>query len=192
MLRIAGYEGSIDEWLRDPEAEAVVERFEQRQKVRYLGLLRTVLEHRRGDFHEPPSVFHVLSSLRALQLHDEDGGREAVLARHAAMARLVRDGLAAACLQPVSHAPYESDSVTPAFVADGVTAPELRKQLQALYGIAIAGAQGDYWKAQMIRIGHLGFVYPPDLTRCLRGLRVIRARLEAAQRPHGASSAIVG
>ena len=87
---------------------------------------------------------------------------------------VVRDGLAAAGLRPVSHAPYHSNSVTPAFVADGMAAPDLRKQLQAFYGIAIAGAQGEYWKAQMIRIGHLGFVYPGDLVRCLRALRILQ------------------
>jgi aspartate aminotransferase-like enzyme len=160
-----------------------VDAFERRQKVRYLGLLRAVLEHRLAAFDDPPSVFHVLSSLRALQLHDQDGGPDAVLARHASMAQLVRDGLAAAGLRPVSHPPYASNSVTPAFVTGGTSAPELRKQLQAFYGLAIAGAQGDYWKAQMIRIGHLGFVYPGDLVRCLRALRIVQSRAEATGKP---------
>jgi aspartate aminotransferase-like enzyme len=109
-----------------------------------------------------------------LQQHDADGGRAAVLARHAAMGQRVRDSLADAGLRAVSLPPFQSDSVTPALVSEGASAPELRKQVQALYGIAIAGAQGDYWKGQMIRIGHLGFVYPADVARCLRALRVVR------------------
>ena len=183
MLRMAGFGGNAEDWVRDAGAWDVVDAFERRQKVRYLGLLRTVLEHRLAVFDDSPSVFHVLSSLRALQLHDQDGGPDAVLARHAAMAQLVRDGLASAGLRPVSHPPYASNSVTPAFVSGGMSAPELRKQLQAFYGLAIAGAQGDYWKAQMIRIGHLGFVYPDDLVRCLRALRIVQSRAEATGKP---------
>jgi aspartate aminotransferase-like enzyme/phosphoglycerate dehydrogenase-like enzyme len=174
MLQMGGFEGVVADWRRDARIEAVVNRFERRQKVRYLGLLRMLLDQKRAEVVETPSVFHILSSLRALQQHDSDGGREAVLARHAAMGQRVRDGLADAGLRPVSLPPFQSDSVTPALVSDGASAPELRKQVQALYGIAIAGAQGDYWKAQMIRIGHLGFVYPADVARCLRALRVLR------------------
>jgi aspartate aminotransferase-like enzyme/phosphoglycerate dehydrogenase-like enzyme len=174
MLQMGGFEGVVADWRRDARIEAVVSRFERRQKVRYLGLLRMLLDQERPEVVETPSVFHILSSLRALQQHDADGGREAVLARHAAMGQRVRDGLADAGLRPVSLPPFQSDSVTPALVPDGASAPELRKQVQALYGIAIAGAQGDYWKAQMIRIGHLGFVYPADVARCLRALRVLR------------------
>jgi aspartate aminotransferase-like enzyme len=174
MLRMGGFDGVIEDWRRDPEIDTVLTRVERRQTVRYLGLLRMLLDQDRPDIRETPSVFHVLSSLRALQLHESDGGRAAVLARHAAMGQRVRDSLADAGLRPVSHPPFQSDSVTPALVADGASAPELRKQIQALYGIAIAGAQGDYWKGQMIRIGHLGFVYPTDVARCLRALRVLR------------------
>jgi aspartate aminotransferase-like enzyme len=183
MLRMAGFGGSTEDWEHDPGAWGLVDAFERRQRVRYLGLLRAVLAHRLAIFDEPPSVFHVLSSLRALQLHDQDGGSDAVLARHAAMAQLVRDGLAAAGLRSVSNPPYASNSVTPAFVTGGTSAPELRKQLQAFYGLAVAGAQGDYWKAQMIRIGHLGFVYPGDLARCLRALRIVQRRAAAAGNP---------
>ena len=49
---------------------------------------------------------------------------------------------------------YCSDSVTPALLPDGITASSVRKRLESLYGFSIAGAQGDYWKQQMVRIGH--------------------------------------
>jgi aspartate aminotransferase-like enzyme len=174
MLQMGGFDGVLEDWRRDPRIDAVLTRFERRQTVGYLGLLGMLLEQDRPEARGTPSIFHVLSSRRALQQHDSDGGRAAVLARHAAMGQQVRDGLADAGLRPVSHPPFQSDSVTPALVADGTSAPEMRKQLQALYGIAIAGAQGDYWKGEMIRIGHLGFVYPTDVARCLRALRVLR------------------
>jgi aspartate aminotransferase-like enzyme len=186
MLRAGGFEGPADEWRRDERIQAVVDRFERRQHLRYLDLLRLMLDQDRAEVQETPSVFHVLSSLRALQQHDMDGGRASVLARHSAMGQRVREGLAEAGLRPVSLPPFQSDSVTPALVAEGMTAPELRKQVQALYGIAIAGAQGDYWKGQMIRIGHLGFVYPADIARCLRALRVLRRQAVAAGAPEDA------
>jgi aspartate aminotransferase-like enzyme len=61
-----------------------------------------------------------------------------------------------------------------------VTASTLRKQLETTYGFSIAGAQGDYWKRQMVRIGHFGFVYESDIARCLRGLRRLLADITPA------------
>jgi aspartate aminotransferase-like enzyme len=174
MLALGAIDAAVSDWTARPDAAAIVESFEQRQRVRYLSLPRLLLEQAgRLSSDEPPSVFHVLSTLRALDLHDADGGQDAVIARHADMARMVREGLAQAGLRAIAYAPFESDSVTPAFVPEGLTASELRKQLERQYGIAIAGAQGDYWKRQMIRIGHLGFVYPHDVARCLRALAVL-------------------
>jgi aspartate aminotransferase-like enzyme len=180
MLRLAGFEGQPDAWLTDP-AEHIVEQFERRQRVRYLSLLRLAREQQLRSWEDPPSVFHVLSTARALDRHDRDGGPAAVLERHARMGELVRAGLGHAGLRQVADPEYASDSVTPAFLPDGLDAPDLRKRLEAEYGIAIAGAQGDYWSRQMIRIGHFGFVYEHDVARCLRGLRVAARSLAEAR-----------
>jgi aspartate aminotransferase-like enzyme len=126
-------------------------------------------------FTDPPSVFHLLSTQRSLDLHEWDGGRDAVIARHARLAAIVREGLAEIGLRLMADPAYSSDSVTPALLPSGLTASSVRKQLEALYGFSIAGAQGDYWKGQMVRLGHLGFVYETDVARCLRGLRKVLA-----------------
>jgi aspartate aminotransferase-like enzyme len=79
--------------------------------------------------------------------------------------------MAMAGLRCMADPAYCSDSVTPGLLPDSVTASFIRKQLEAQYGFSIAGAQGEYWKRQMVRIGHLGFVYDSDIARCLRSLR---------------------
>jgi aspartate aminotransferase-like enzyme len=192
MLELGGLDGATGTWLSEPTPD-VVDRFERRQHVRYLSLLRLYRDQRLGTWEDPASVFHVLSTARALDRHERDGGPAAVLARHAEMGQLVRDSLEQAGLRPVADPSYASDSVTPAFVPEGIEAGALRKRLEVEYGIAIAGAQGDYWARRMIRIGHFGFVYPSDVARCLRAVRLILRRVEeprhseapAAQRAAG-------
>jgi aspartate aminotransferase-like enzyme len=66
--------------------------------------------------------------------------------------------------------PFESDSVTVCLLPDGISASSIRKAMARETGIAVAGAQGDYWKPAMIRIGTLGFVTESDAVRCLRAL----------------------
>jgi len=183
MLRTAGFAGTLEEWHGTAAAERdeVLTAFERTQQVRYLSLLRLVLRSGEPDPDEVPSVFHLLSTARALELHDADGGPEAVIDRHGLMARRVREGLADAGLRELAHAPFQSDSVTPALVPEGITASDLRKALERQYGIAIAGAQGDYWKREMVRIGHFGFVYLSDVARCLRALRVVHRERRSAE-----------
>jgi aspartate aminotransferase-like enzyme len=91
-------------------------------------------------------------------------------------------------LRPMAEPAYQSDSVTPMLLPSGVNASTLRKQLEELYGFSIAGAQGDYWKQQMVRIGHLGFVYEADIARCLRGLRTLLADATRARNGEAAGS----
>lgn len=173
MLHRAGYPGSFEQWLAESEPRPWIRAFTVRQRVSYLSLLRLVHEQHRLVFTGPPSVFHLLSAKRALDLHDRDGGRDAVIARHARLGAFVREALASAGVRLMGDPAYRSDSVTPALLPSGVTASTVRKRLEGVYGFSIAGAQGDYWKSQMVRIGHFGFVYEPDVARCVRGLRTI-------------------
>jgi aspartate aminotransferase-like enzyme len=83
-------------------------------------------------------------------------------------------------------APYESDSVTVVLLPAGVNASALRKAIAGHTGIAVAGAQGNYWKSRMLRIGTLGFVSRADVVRCLRGLRL--ALVEAGYTPRSSES----
>jgi aspartate aminotransferase-like enzyme/phosphoglycerate dehydrogenase-like enzyme len=173
MLRLARYEGTPEQWLAESDRGRWIQSFAARQRVWYLSLLRLASQQQRLAFDAPPSAFHLLSTRRSLDMHDRDGGRDEVIARHARLAAAVRDGLAAAGLRAMADPAYHSDSVTPGLLPPEVTASTLRKQLEGLYGISIAGAQGDYWKRQMVRIGHLGFVYEGDIARCLRGVRTL-------------------
>jgi aspartate aminotransferase-like enzyme len=70
------------------------------------------------------------------------------------------------------NVPYESDSVTVVLLPEGLDAGAIRKRIARHTGIAVAGAQGDYWKSRMLRIGTLGFTTRSDVVRCLRALRL--------------------
>jgi alanine-glyoxylate transaminase/serine-glyoxylate transaminase/serine-pyruvate transaminase len=103
-------------------------------------------------------------------LFEAEGGIDAVLERHARLAQLVRHGVRQLGLRTMAEPPFESDSVTVAILPAGISASSIRKSMARETGIEIAGAQGDYWKPRMIRIGTLGFVTHSDVVRCLRAL----------------------
>lgn len=189
MLAAAGYGGTLDDWVAEEDVSAWTRAFGARQRVSYLSLPRLAHEQQRISYEAPPSTFHLLSTRRALDRHDRDGGRDEVLARHARLASLVRQTVTAAGLQPIADPAYRSDSVTAALLPPGITAPALRTRLERTYGFSIAGAQGDYWKQRMVRIGHLGFVYETDIARCLRALRILLADAVPANRDPSAAAA---
>lgn len=177
MLALAGFKGSLAAFLHDKEFEAYLYQFETKQKVHYLSLLRLLKHAHDGTFFDTPSIFHILSTEKSLDLLETEGGKEAVFQRHASLASLCRKEAKKMKLRLMSHAPYFSNSVTPIILPKGVSASELRKRLAELYGISIAGAQSDYWKDNMVRIGHVGYVYQNDIVRCMRALRIILKEL---------------
>jgi aspartate aminotransferase-like enzyme len=78
--------------------------------------------------------------------------------------------------------------VTVVLLPAGLDASTIRKSVARSTGIAIAGAQGDFWKPRMLRIGTLGFVTHADVARCLRALEVALA--EAGWSPVTAQSRV--
>jgi aspartate aminotransferase-like enzyme len=165
----------------DPAANAYLDVFDRLQHVNSVGLLRAVVATRQGQLVDTPSVFHLLSTAKALEIFEEEGGREAVAGRHSELAGLVREGVRELGLRVMPSAPYESDSVTVGILPAGLDAGAIRKAVARNTGIAIAGAQGDYWKPRMLRIGTLGFTTHADVVRCLRALR--QALAEAGYTP---------
>jgi aspartate aminotransferase-like enzyme/phosphoglycerate dehydrogenase-like enzyme len=146
------------------------EEFEKEQKVFYLSLPRLL---KTGKFDDMPNIFHIMSTLKSLEIMESEGGKKGVEKRHEFLAELCREEISKMGLKMMSHSPYLSNSVTSVILPEWIKAKTLRNSLESLYGISIAGAQGDYWKENAIRIGHLGFVYKHDLVRCLRAMRII-------------------
>jgi aspartate aminotransferase-like enzyme/phosphoglycerate dehydrogenase-like enzyme len=177
MLTRAGFAGDFEAFCGDADAALCLERFDRLQHVHSTNLLRAIHTASRGGSDDTPSLLHLLQTERALELFEEEGGAEALAGRHSELAHLVRDGVRRLGLELMPSAPYESDSVTVAILPPGLEASAIRKAVARNTGIAIAGAQGDFWKPRMLRIGTLGFVTRADAVRCLRALGVA---LEAA------------
>jgi len=192
MVKRSGYAGQFDALCADPHAGSYLDRFDRLQRVHSTNLLRAAIAERQQRDVDTPSVFHLLSTERALALFSaERAGQdaaEAIAAAHAALAQQARDGVRALGLELMPSAPFESDSVTVVLLPPGIDASRIRKIVARESAIAIAGAQGDYWKPRMLRIGTLGFVSRTDIARCLRALR--SALAEVGYSPDARTSAI--
>jgi aspartate aminotransferase-like enzyme/phosphoglycerate dehydrogenase-like enzyme len=181
MLDRAGYRGTADTFPQTASRHEYLDRFDRLQRVHSVSLLRSFVNRNRGELADTASLFHLLSTERALALFDQEGDANAVADRHAKLAEMVRDGVRDLGLKCMAHPPFHSDSVTVVVVPPELSAPAIRKAVAKETGIALAGAQGDYWKARSFRIGTLGFVTHSDIRRALRALRVVLADARAPQ-----------
>jgi serine---pyruvate transaminase len=113
-----------------------------------------------------PIVLQIAESLR--MIHEE--GLETVYARHAALARRVRQGieelgLAVQC----PELPRLSATMTAIALPAGVEPRPLRERIKAR-GILTAGGLGPY-ESTGVRIGHMGDIRVADVERTLGALR---------------------
>lgn len=88
-------------------------------------------------------------------------GRDALFARHAACAAATRAGLAALGFDLLADPRYASDTVTAAWVPDGLDWKAFNADLQRRR-LVVAGGQGQL-KGRIFRIGHLGHVTLDDI-----------------------------
>lgn len=89
-------------------------------------------------------------------------GKENCYARHEKVAAAIRAGLAAMGLPLFPRqAPRRSPALTAVEVGPEVGAA-LRGELRASFGLVVAAGLGKAYKDSVIRIGHMGQVYPKD------------------------------
>ena len=171
LLSFAGYRGTLARLAKDPRREQYLDAFETRQRTWYLSILRLLVEEESP--REVPGIFHLLSTRASLRLMAAEGGKNAVVARHHRLAEYCRAEVKRLSLETLSHPPYQSDSVTPALTPAPQDATKLREELLNRYGFSVAGAQSDYWKSRLVRIGHVGYVTMSDVVRCMRAIRIL-------------------
>ena len=83
--------------------------------------------------------------------------------RHARMGWACRAGAEALGLRPLATDPDRaSPAVTAIHAPEGVEIKPLRTLLREKYGVTVAGGQGQL-SGKIFRIGHLGYITPPDL-----------------------------
>ncbi len=120
-------------------------------------------------------------------------GMDAVLARHAKMAKAVREGAKALGLSIYSSSP--SNAVTPINVPTGIDGELLVKTMRDKYGVTVAGGQSEL-KGKIFRIAHLGFMENFDCVVALSALEIVASEmgytLEHGKGVGAAEKAILG
>jgi aspartate aminotransferase-like enzyme len=124
-----------------------------------------------NDLGQPPytpavSLFYALQA--ALRLMREEG-REAIWARHAALAERTRAGVQRLGLDLLADPAYYSPSVTAVRVPEGVDLEKLLTLAQERHNVVFAGGQGKL-SGQIFRIGHLGWVDAEAIDNALLAL----------------------
>jgi aspartate aminotransferase-like enzyme len=89
-------------------------------------------------------------------------GLPASYRRHALMGQATRKAAKALGLKLLADHGRASPAVTALHAPDGVEIKALRNHLRQEYGVTVAGGQGKL-SGKIFRIGHLGYITPPDL-----------------------------
>jgi aspartate aminotransferase-like enzyme len=129
----------------------------------------------RGQTPYTPAMSIMFALDAALdRMHAE--GMERIFARHARLAQRTWDGLAALGIRLFADPAYASNTVTAAWLPEGIEWRALSKLLRDEYGVVIAGGQGKM-EGRIFRIGHLGAVTDRDITGALHALGEALERL---------------
>lgn len=129
-------------------------------------LARRAYEQQNPPYTPAVSLYYALQA--ALRLLRSEG-REAVWARHAALAERMRDGVRRLDLELLADPAHYSPSVTAVRLPDGVDASHLLRVAREQYNTVFAGGQGQL-SGRIIRIGHLGWVTQADIDNALDAL----------------------
>jgi aspartate aminotransferase-like enzyme len=111
----------------------------------------------------------------------EAEGYPAIFARHAACGAAARAGLQALGIRLLADPDVASNTVTSAWLPDGVEWSALTKACRAR-GLVLAGGQGPL-TGKIFRVGHLGSVTTDDMVRCMEILEDALAELGVAVEP---------
>ena len=114
----------------------------------------------KGETPWTPAVGVLFQLDVALDLLDAEGYPQ-IFARHAACATAARAGLEALGLRLLADPAHASDTVTSAWLPDGVEWSQFNRQLLDR-GLVIAGGQGKL-AGRILRVGHLGAVFVADV-----------------------------
>ncbi|MHB1416987.1 MAG: pyridoxal-phosphate-dependent aminotransferase family protein [Chloroflexota bacterium] len=102
-------------------------------------------------------------------------GLEAVYARHARLAKQVRDGLRELGFRLVADERVASPTITAAWVPEGLSANALVSLLEDRYQVYLTGGHA---KDKTIRIAHMGWVSEDDINRALAAIAVATRELQ--------------
>ena len=147
-------------------SERAWERYKEGDHPRYyFDLERERKNHLKDQTAFTPAISLIIGLRVVLKMMKEEG-LENVFARHARLAEATRTAVQAIGLGVFADVP--ANSVTAVSIPDGISAPKLVSFMRN-EGVTIAGGQ-DQLKDSTIRIGHLGYFDPSDITVALASL----------------------
>ena len=120
-----------------------------------------------------PAISLVIGLVEALRKMKEEG-LEPLFARHALLARSMREGMKALGLKLYAQSPV--NSLTSVMSPEGIDAQKIYKILQDKYNLTIAGGQ-DAAKGKIFRIAHLGYFDSLDMVTVIAAIEWALAEL---------------
>ena len=116
-----------------------------------------------------PAITTVYAFSVSLQMMLAEGLAN-IVARHARMAKITREGVKALGLPLFADERYASDTVTAVAASDGLDPKKLVKNLREGHEIVLSGGQQTL-DGKIFRIGHLGWVSEKDIKAVLSALK---------------------
>ncbi len=113
------------------------------------------------------SIFFALDVALDMMLKE---GLPNIVARHARIGQITRDGVTRLGLPLFAQKSHASNTVTAARVVNGLDAKKLLKIMREENKIVISGGQGKL-EGQLVRIGHLGYVDEKDITAVISAMK---------------------
>ena len=116
-----------------------------------------------------PAITLMIGLAKALKMIKEETV-EAVLARHAKLARATREAVVAMGLELFAPT-APSNAVTPVKAPQGLDGEQIVKVLKSKYGVWVAGGQAEL-KGKVFRIAHLGYMADTDILMTISALEM--------------------
>jgi aspartate aminotransferase-like enzyme len=152
------------------------------------------LHHKHVETPGSTPVSLVCGVSEALSIIYEEG-KENTYKRHETIARAIRAGLTAMNLQLFpAGLKNRSASLTPFLAPEGLPPSTIRRELKSKYGIVIAEGIGKEFKEKVLRIGHMGNIYPKDaimIISCLESVLYEQGVLKNLGEALGACSKVL-
>jgi aspartate aminotransferase-like enzyme len=134
----------------------------------------------KGETPWTPAISVAFALDEGLRLIEAEGYPH-IFARHAACGAAARAGLKQMGIRLLADPAVASNTVTSAWLPDGVEWSALTKACRAR-GLVLAGGQGPL-SGKIFRVGHLGSVTTDDIVRCMEILEAALAELGVKVEP---------
>jgi len=125
----------------------------------------------KGQTPWTPALSIVFALSVSLEMMVEEGLPN-IVARHARIGQIARDGVKSLGLSLFADEKYASNTVTAVAASDGLDIKKMRKIMNEEHQIVLAGGQQTL-DGKIFRIGHLGWVTEDDVKAVISALKVV-------------------